>query len=201
MLWSCALVCPSSISSSEESHQWGVGCRGSHQLFENHLFSKCLPCPLNASLTCGLTFVDFHGCLSARAPGFVLAMFVFQGSVSYLSAGYVVSNTFITECTHFSVYPHNLMRLALMSVSFCFPPLASFEELCGIDLYGPDAYVDRAKLSSFVSACKHLHRAGVLHDVLPAQVTTFCFYMFRSFNELTSLFFFEHPLWVLKWEL
>ncbi|XP_014388389.1 PREDICTED: uncharacterized protein LOC106724666, partial [Myotis brandtii] len=45
----------------------------------------------------------------------------------------------------------------------------SFEELCGIDLYGPDAYVDRAKLSSFVSACKHLHRAGVLHDVLPSQ--------------------------------
>ncbi|XP_014388388.1 PREDICTED: DNA-dependent protein kinase catalytic subunit-like [Myotis brandtii] len=44
-----------------------------------------------------------------------------------------------------------------------------FEELCGIDLYGPDAYVDRAKLSSFVSACKHLHRAGVLHDVLPSQ--------------------------------
>ncbi|EPQ19881.1 DNA-dependent protein kinase catalytic subunit [Myotis brandtii] len=48
----------------------------------------------------------------------------------------------------------------------------SFEELCGIDLYGPDAYVDRAKLSSFVSACKHLHRAGVLHDVLPSQVST-----------------------------
>ncbi|XP_054564392.1 DNA-dependent protein kinase catalytic subunit isoform X1 [Eptesicus fuscus] len=45
----------------------------------------------------------------------------------------------------------------------------SFEELCGIDLYGPDAYVDRAKLSSFVSTCKHLHRAGVLHDVLPSQ--------------------------------
>ncbi|XP_070248944.1 DNA-dependent protein kinase catalytic subunit [Myotis yumanensis] len=45
----------------------------------------------------------------------------------------------------------------------------SFEELCGIDLYGPEAYVDRAKLSSFVSACKHLHRAGVLHDVLPSQ--------------------------------
>ncbi|KAK1332131.1 hypothetical protein QTO34_007817 [Cnephaeus nilssonii] len=44
-----------------------------------------------------------------------------------------------------------------------------FEELCGIDLYGPDAYVDRAKLSSFVSTCKHLHRAGVLHDVLPSQ--------------------------------
>ncbi|CAK6438705.1 unnamed protein product [Pipistrellus nathusii] len=45
----------------------------------------------------------------------------------------------------------------------------SFEELCGIDLYGPDAYVDRAKLSSFVSTCKHLYRAGVLHDVLPSQ--------------------------------
>uniref|UniRef100_A0A8C7C4I0 DNA-dependent protein kinase catalytic subunit n=1 Tax=Neovison vison TaxID=452646 RepID=A0A8C7C4I0_NEOVI len=48
----------------------------------------------------------------------------------------------------------------------------SIEELCAVDLYGPDAYVDRAKLVSVVSACKQLHRAGFLHVVLPSQVTT-----------------------------
>ncbi|XP_032697087.1 DNA-dependent protein kinase catalytic subunit isoform X3 [Lontra canadensis] len=45
----------------------------------------------------------------------------------------------------------------------------SIEELCAVDLYGPDAYVDRAKLVSVVSACKQLHRAGFLHVVLPSQ--------------------------------
>uniref|UniRef100_A0A452QYJ1 DNA-dependent protein kinase catalytic subunit n=1 Tax=Ursus americanus TaxID=9643 RepID=A0A452QYJ1_URSAM len=45
----------------------------------------------------------------------------------------------------------------------------SIEELCAVDLYGPDAYVDRAKLMSVVSACKQLHRAGFLHVVLPSQ--------------------------------
>ncbi|XP_045857456.1 DNA-dependent protein kinase catalytic subunit isoform X2 [Meles meles] len=45
----------------------------------------------------------------------------------------------------------------------------SIEELCAIDLYGPDAYVDRGKLVSVVSACKQLHRAGFLHVVLPSQ--------------------------------
>nr|XP_025866827.1 DNA-dependent protein kinase catalytic subunit isoform X2 [Vulpes vulpes] len=45
----------------------------------------------------------------------------------------------------------------------------SVEELCAVDLYGPDAYVDRATLASVVSACKQLHRAGVLHVVLPSQ--------------------------------
>uniref|UniRef100_A0A8C0R1S1 DNA-dependent protein kinase catalytic subunit n=1 Tax=Canis lupus dingo TaxID=286419 RepID=A0A8C0R1S1_CANLU len=45
----------------------------------------------------------------------------------------------------------------------------SIEELCAVDLYGPDAYVDRATLASVVSACKQLHRAGVLHVVLPSQ--------------------------------
>uniref|UniRef100_A0A452TWS2 DNA-dependent protein kinase catalytic subunit n=1 Tax=Ursus maritimus TaxID=29073 RepID=A0A452TWS2_URSMA len=48
----------------------------------------------------------------------------------------------------------------------------SIEELCAVDLYGPDAYMDRAKLMSVVSACKQLHRAGFLHVVLPSQVTT-----------------------------
>uniref|UniRef100_A0A452TWI8 DNA-dependent protein kinase catalytic subunit n=1 Tax=Ursus maritimus TaxID=29073 RepID=A0A452TWI8_URSMA len=45
----------------------------------------------------------------------------------------------------------------------------SIEELCAVDLYGPDAYMDRAKLMSVVSACKQLHRAGFLHVVLPSQ--------------------------------
>ncbi|XP_054451411.1 DNA-dependent protein kinase catalytic subunit [Pteronotus mesoamericanus] len=45
----------------------------------------------------------------------------------------------------------------------------SIEELCAIDLYGPDASVDRAKLSSIVSACKQLHKAGFLHVILPSQ--------------------------------
>jgi len=45
----------------------------------------------------------------------------------------------------------------------------SIEELCAVDLYGPDAYVDRAKLASVVSACRQLHRAGFLHVVLPSQ--------------------------------
>ncbi|GAB5583955.1 DNA-dependent protein kinase catalytic subunit isoform X1 [Prionailurus iriomotensis] len=45
----------------------------------------------------------------------------------------------------------------------------SIEELCAVDLYGPDASVDRAKLASVVSACKQLHRAGFLHVVLPFQ--------------------------------
>ncbi|XP_045311337.1 DNA-dependent protein kinase catalytic subunit isoform X1 [Leopardus geoffroyi] len=45
----------------------------------------------------------------------------------------------------------------------------SIAELCAVDLYGPDASVDRAKLASVVSACKQLHRAGFLHVVLPFQ--------------------------------
>ncbi|XP_077622037.1 DNA-dependent protein kinase catalytic subunit [Crocuta crocuta] len=45
----------------------------------------------------------------------------------------------------------------------------SIEELCAIDLYGPDASVDRAKLACVLSACKQLHRAGFLHVVLPSQ--------------------------------
>ncbi|KAM7075469.1 DNA-dependent protein kinase catalytic subunit isoform 1-T1 [Molossus nigricans] len=45
----------------------------------------------------------------------------------------------------------------------------SIEELCAIDLYGPDTYMDRAKLSSIMSACKQLHQAGFLHVILPSQ--------------------------------
>ncbi|XP_073085590.1 DNA-dependent protein kinase catalytic subunit isoform X1 [Manis javanica] len=45
----------------------------------------------------------------------------------------------------------------------------SIEELCAVDLYGSDAYMNRAKLASVVSACKHLQRAGFLHVLLPSQ--------------------------------
>ncbi|XP_074175096.1 DNA-dependent protein kinase catalytic subunit isoform X2 [Rhinolophus sinicus] len=45
----------------------------------------------------------------------------------------------------------------------------SIEELCAVNLCVPDAYVDRAELASLVSACKQLHKAGLLHVVLPSQ--------------------------------
>ncbi|XP_010628625.1 DNA-dependent protein kinase catalytic subunit [Fukomys damarensis] len=45
----------------------------------------------------------------------------------------------------------------------------SVEELCAVDLYGPDAHLERTKLASVVSACKQLHRAGFLHVVSLSQ--------------------------------
>uniref|UniRef100_A0A2K6UMZ3 DNA-dependent protein kinase catalytic subunit n=1 Tax=Saimiri boliviensis boliviensis TaxID=39432 RepID=A0A2K6UMZ3_SAIBB len=45
------------------------------------------------------------------------------------------------------------------------------EELCAVNLYGPDAQVHRSRLAAVVSACKQLHRAGLLHAVLPSQST------------------------------
>ncbi|KAK2094817.1 hypothetical protein P7K49_026233, partial [Saguinus oedipus] len=45
------------------------------------------------------------------------------------------------------------------------------EELCAVNLYGPDAQVHRSRLSAVVSACKQLHRAGLLHAILPSQST------------------------------
>ncbi|XP_044600073.2 DNA-dependent protein kinase catalytic subunit [Equus asinus] len=45
----------------------------------------------------------------------------------------------------------------------------SIEELCAVDLYCPDACVDRARLASVVSACKQLHRAGFLCVIIPSQ--------------------------------
>ncbi|XP_060054547.1 DNA-dependent protein kinase catalytic subunit-like [Erinaceus europaeus] len=45
----------------------------------------------------------------------------------------------------------------------------SIEELCAVDLYGPDMQEGRAKLASIISAGKQLHRAGFLHVILPAQ--------------------------------
>ncbi|XP_063114601.1 DNA-dependent protein kinase catalytic subunit isoform X3 [Cavia porcellus] len=45
----------------------------------------------------------------------------------------------------------------------------SVEELCAIDLYGPEAHLERTKLASVVSACKQLHRAGFLHVISSSQ--------------------------------
>lgn len=71
----------------------------------------------------------------------------------------------------FSVCPDNLTRSVLIWFSFCFSRMASIEELCAVDLYCPDACVDRARLASVVSACKQLHRAGFLCVIIPSQVT------------------------------
>ncbi|XP_006204718.2 DNA-dependent protein kinase catalytic subunit isoform X2 [Vicugna pacos] len=48
-------------------------------------------------------------------------------------------------------------------------PAQSMEELCAADLWGPDVHGSRAKLTSLLSACKQLHRAGFLQAVAPAQ--------------------------------
>ncbi|XP_008841411.2 DNA-dependent protein kinase catalytic subunit [Nannospalax galili] len=45
----------------------------------------------------------------------------------------------------------------------------SIEELCAINLCGSDAHQERTKLLSVVSACKQLHRAGLLHVISPSQ--------------------------------
>ncbi|KYO26142.1 DNA-dependent protein kinase catalytic subunit isoform B [Alligator mississippiensis] len=45
----------------------------------------------------------------------------------------------------------------------------SIQELCSVDLYDPDAHFDRVRISSILSACKQLHKAGVLHSVLQSQ--------------------------------
>uniref|UniRef100_A0A7M4FFG4 DNA-dependent protein kinase catalytic subunit n=1 Tax=Crocodylus porosus TaxID=8502 RepID=A0A7M4FFG4_CROPO len=47
--------------------------------------------------------------------------------------------------------------------------LHSIQELCSVDLYDPDARFDRVRISSILSACKQLHKAGVLHSVLQSQ--------------------------------
>ncbi|KAM5211726.1 DNA-dependent protein kinase catalytic subunit isoform 1-T1 [Hipposideros larvatus] len=52
---------------------------------------------------------------------------------------------------------------------WAFGSCSGIEELCAVNLCGPDANVDRAKLASTVSACKQLHKAGFLHVILPSQ--------------------------------
>ncbi|XP_045147611.1 DNA-dependent protein kinase catalytic subunit [Echinops telfairi] len=48
-------------------------------------------------------------------------------------------------------------------------PVQSLEDLFAVDLYDRNAPVDRTRLTSLVSACKHLNKAGFLHAILPAQ--------------------------------
>uniref|UniRef100_F6W6L3 DNA-dependent protein kinase catalytic subunit n=1 Tax=Monodelphis domestica TaxID=13616 RepID=F6W6L3_MONDO len=47
----------------------------------------------------------------------------------------------------------------------------SIEVICDVDLYNPDARFDRANLASILSACKQLHKAGLLHSTVHSQVT------------------------------
>lgn len=49
----------------------------------------------------------------------------------------------------------------------------SVEELCGVDLCNVDARSDRARLVFVLSACKQLHKAGLLNSALQSQVRTF----------------------------
>uniref|UniRef100_A0A674JBQ4 DNA-dependent protein kinase catalytic subunit n=1 Tax=Terrapene triunguis TaxID=2587831 RepID=A0A674JBQ4_9SAUR len=45
----------------------------------------------------------------------------------------------------------------------------SIEELCSVELYNPDARFDHVRLSSILSACRQLHKAGLLHSTLQSQ--------------------------------
>ncbi|XP_061454380.1 DNA-dependent protein kinase catalytic subunit isoform X2 [Rhineura floridana] len=45
----------------------------------------------------------------------------------------------------------------------------SIEELCNVELYNPDAKLDHVRLGSILSACKQLHKAGLLHSALQSQ--------------------------------
>uniref|UniRef100_A0A8D0GIE8 DNA-dependent protein kinase catalytic subunit n=1 Tax=Sphenodon punctatus TaxID=8508 RepID=A0A8D0GIE8_SPHPU len=45
----------------------------------------------------------------------------------------------------------------------------SIEELCSVQLYNSEARFDHVRLSSILSACKQLHKAGLLHSALQSQ--------------------------------
>ncbi|XP_054840598.1 DNA-dependent protein kinase catalytic subunit [Eublepharis macularius] len=45
----------------------------------------------------------------------------------------------------------------------------SIEEICSVELYNPDAHLNHVRLGAIVSACKQLHRAGLLHCTLQSQ--------------------------------
>ncbi|XP_074056019.1 DNA-dependent protein kinase catalytic subunit isoform X1 [Macrotis lagotis] len=47
----------------------------------------------------------------------------------------------------------------------------SIEVICAVDFYNPDARFDRANLASILSACKQLHKAGLLHSTIESQAT------------------------------
>ncbi|KAK1173766.1 DNA-dependent protein kinase catalytic subunit [Acipenser oxyrinchus oxyrinchus] len=49
----------------------------------------------------------------------------------------------------------------------------SVEELCGVDLCNVDARSDRARLVFVLSACKQLHKAGLLNSALQSQAASF----------------------------
>ncbi|XP_066480516.1 DNA-dependent protein kinase catalytic subunit [Tiliqua scincoides] len=45
----------------------------------------------------------------------------------------------------------------------------SIEELCNVELFNPNARLDHVKLAAILSACKQLHKAGLLHSTLRSQ--------------------------------
>ncbi|XP_060099810.1 DNA-dependent protein kinase catalytic subunit [Heteronotia binoei] len=45
----------------------------------------------------------------------------------------------------------------------------SIEEFYGVELYNPDARLDHIRLGAILSACKQLHRVGLLHCILQSQ--------------------------------
>lgn len=49
--------------------------------------------------------------------------------------------------------------------------LNSFEELCAVELYDPDAHDIHARLELLLSASKQLHQSGILNSVLHNQVS------------------------------
>ncbi|XP_066575742.1 DNA-dependent protein kinase catalytic subunit isoform X2 [Amia ocellicauda] len=49
----------------------------------------------------------------------------------------------------------------------------SVDELCGLDLYNSEARSDHTRLGLVLSACKQLHRAGLLNSTLQSQDSSF----------------------------
>ncbi|XP_058033644.1 DNA-dependent protein kinase catalytic subunit [Ahaetulla prasina] len=47
--------------------------------------------------------------------------------------------------------------------------MKSIEELCTVDLYNPEARLDHVRYVSILSACRQLHKAGVLHCILQSK--------------------------------
>ncbi|XP_044280098.1 DNA-dependent protein kinase catalytic subunit isoform X2 [Varanus komodoensis] len=45
----------------------------------------------------------------------------------------------------------------------------SIEELCSVELYNSEVQLDHVRLGSILSACKQLHKAGLLHCILQSQ--------------------------------
>ncbi|KAH0617728.1 hypothetical protein JD844_016251 [Phrynosoma platyrhinos] len=45
----------------------------------------------------------------------------------------------------------------------------SIEELCSVELYNPDARLDHVRVDSILSACKQLHKAGLIQCMLQSQ--------------------------------